>query len=239
MKSTFILNIVQREKIEMRFLYGAHFYKFLFITILCCSFFSFAEAQKTDSSQEVDHSEHKHHSEQKPDLSETSKKDSEQDFYIPNVEVLTQDGKRVEFFNDLVKGKKVLISFIFTTCRLTCPMVGRNFEKLQTELGDKLGKDVSLISVSTDPLVDSPEVFKKWGEKFNRREGWTLVTGGETKMSELLQTLTGSTRQDEGRHTSLLILYDGVSGKWETTSSLMEPRVLLDKLYKLERSNTK
>jgi len=234
MKTEIISNIAQRNEIEISAIHGRYFYKFLQLTILCCVFFGIAVAQKTDDEKKTEQSEHKHHhSEQKTNLTELPDKDSNQKFLIPNTKVLTQDGKQVEFYNDLIKGKKVLISFVFTTCRLTCPMVGRNFEKLQNQLGDKLGKDVSLITVSTDPLVDTPDVFKKWGEKFNRREGWTLITGDEARISELLLILTGSPRQIEGRHTSLVILYDGTSENWKTTSSVIEPVVLLDELKKL------
>lgn len=209
-------------------------YKFLQTALFCCCLFGFAQAQKTESKPEnagSHHTEHKHGETKPPQQTNQAAK-----FVIPDVEVLTQDGKQVKFYSDLVKGKKVLISFVFTTCRLACPMVGRNFQKLQEQIGKDLGKDVFLISVSTDPAVDTPQIFKAWGEKYNRRDGWTLVTGEETKIKQLLQTLTGSTRQSEGEHTTLLILFDGASGDWKTTSSLMEPKILLDNLSKLGKT---
>lgn len=208
--------------------------RFLQLALLCCCLAGFAGAQKTESKQENPVSGQGGHKHNETKLSQENNPTAK--FFIPDVEVLTQDGRQVKFYTDLVKGKKVLISFAFTSCRLTCPMVGRNFQKLQEKIGKDLGKDVFLITVSTDPTVDTPQIFKNWGEKYNRRDGWTLVTGEETKMKELLQTLTGSTEPREGEHTSLLILFDGVSGAWKTTSSLMEPQILLDKLNKLEKT---
>jgi protein SCO1/2 len=206
--------------------------KFLHAALLLCCLAGLAEAQKTQETAGPDHAGHKHAGipPSSPDGELVSKR------VIPDVEVVTQDGKPVKFFTDLVKGKKVMISFIFTSCRLTCPGVGRNFQKLQEEIGEGLGKDIYLITVSTDPVVDTPQVLKTWSEKFHRRKGWTLVTGEKVKMDQLLLTLTGSARQNEGEHTSLLILYDGVTGAWKTNSSLLNPVMLLDELSSLGKT---
>jgi protein SCO1 len=154
---------------------------------------------------------------------------------IPDSEVTNQDGKQLKFYTDLVKGKKVMVSFIFTSCRATCPLVGRNFQKLQEEIGAGLGKDIFLITVSTDPTVDTPDVMKKWGERFGRREGWTLVTGEEASVNKLLLALTGATRQREGEHNSLLLLFDDSNGGWDLTSSTIRPVLLLDGLKKVSQ----
>ena len=74
---------------------------------------------------------------------------------IPDLEVIDQYGKRMRFYTDLVKGKVVVINFIYTTCTYVCPLQGASFSRLQSALGDRIGKDVYLISVSTDPLTDS------------------------------------------------------------------------------------
>ena len=74
---------------------------------------------------------------------------------ITNVTVVDQDGKRIDFYEDLVKGRVVAINFIYTTCTAICPMQGNQFARLQTMLGDRLGKDVLLISISADPEADS------------------------------------------------------------------------------------
>ena len=116
---------------------------------------------------------------QKPELS------------IPDVQVLDQNGQKKKFYTDLVKGKTVVINLVFTTCKAMCPLLGANFSKLQTALGDRLGKDVFLISVSTDPETDSPEKFKAWGERFKVQNGWTLVTGDKEGLDPLLRVLSG------------------------------------------------
>lgn len=210
--------------------------KFLHIALLCSCLNGIAEAQKQEGKQEKVTSGHSGHNHEE---SKVARKDnSPRKLVIPDVEVLTQDGKPVKFFADLVKGKKVMINFIYTSCGLTCPMAGRNFDKLQRSIGEKLGKEVFLISVSTDPTIDTPLILKEWGEKFHRQNGWTLVTGEEHKIKPLLMALTGNGPQ-RGLHTSLLILFDEVSGGWDTTSSLMPPSRLIEDLSKLGKPPAK
>src|SRR6185295_7987397 len=82
---------------------------------------------------------------------------------IPDVEVLDQDGNVRHFYTDLIKDKTVAINFIFTNCTTICPPLGATFARVQKEMGDKVGKDVHFISISVDPVTDTPERLKAWG----------------------------------------------------------------------------
>lgn len=213
--------------------------KFLYIALICCCLAGIAEAQNRKDKQEKVDSSHSGHSHYGHEESKAVREDDRAvKLTIPDVEVLTQDGKQVKIYTDLIKDKKVMINFIYTSCGLTCPLAGRNFDKLQKFLGKDLGKKVFLISVSTDPAIDTPQILKEWGEKFNRQEGWTLVTGGESEMMQLLLALTGGSPQ-RGLHTSRLVLFDGETGAWDTTSSLVEPKLLLEDLSKLGKPPAK
>jgi len=127
---------------------------------------------------------------------------------IPDVKVLDQDGRNRNFYTDLVKDKVVVINFVFTSCRTFCPMLGARFSKLQTLLGERLGKDVFLISVSTDPETDSPARLKAWGEQFKAKAGWTLITGDKDQVADLLQVLTGDGLNKDLHHPLLFIMND-------------------------------
>ncbi len=115
---------------------------------------------------------------------------------IPDVEVLDQDGNVRHFYTDLIKGKTVAINFIFTNCTTICPPLGATFARVQRELGDK-GKDVHFISVSVDPLTDTPERLKAWGAKFKAGAGWTFVTGNKPEIDQLLRALGASAARRE------------------------------------------
>ena len=146
---------------------------------------------------------------------------------IPDVEVIDQYGKRMRFYTDLVKGKVVVINFIYTTCTYICPMQGASFSRLQAALGDRIGKDVYLISVTTDPLTDTPEKLKAWGQKFEAKQGWRLVTGQKTQMDKLLLALTGdSVRQ--GEHSAIAIIGSDDKDRWVRTYGLEGPQRMIE-----------
>jgi protein SCO1/2 len=116
---------------------------------------------------------------------------TEAEFVVPDVAVLDQNGNKLKFYSDLVKGRKVVVNFVYTTCKGVCPMSGENFARLQARLGERLGRDVFMISVTTDPEVDSPARLKAWSDKYRPAQGWTLVTGGKEEITKLLRVLTG------------------------------------------------
>ena len=83
---------------------------------------------------------------------------------IPDLSLLDQQGRKIRFYSDLVKGKTVAINFIFTTCTTICPPLGATFAKMQKLLGDRLEKDVYLISITVDPVTYTPERLRAWGK---------------------------------------------------------------------------
>jgi protein SCO1/2 len=145
---------------------------------------------------------------------------------IPDVELLDQDGRTVHFYTDLVKGKVVAVQFIFTTCTTICPPLGATFARVQKELGERAGRDVRLISVSVDPVTDTPERLKAWGAKFHAAEGWTFVTGAKPQVDELLRAL-GAATASPADHSPTVLIGNDAAGQWTRTYGLARPGVLL------------
>jgi cytochrome oxidase Cu insertion factor (SCO1/SenC/PrrC family) len=138
---------------------------------------------------------------------------------IPDIEALDQNGRKIHFYTDLVKGQTVVINFIFTTCTTICPPLGATFARLQKELGDKVGRDVRFISISVDPATDTPERLKAWGAKFHAGEGWTFVTGNKPQIDELLYALGASFARRED-HSPTVLIGNDVHGNWTRTYGL-------------------
>ena len=138
---------------------------------------------------------------------------------IPDVEVLDQDGNALHFYRDLIKDKTVAINFIFTNCTTICPPLAATFAHVQKEMGDKLGKDVHFISISVDPLTDTPERLKAWGAKFKAGPGWTFVTGEKQEMDKLLNALGAAVSKRED-HTPAMIIGNDAKGVWTRTYGL-------------------
>jgi len=153
---------------------------------------------------------------------------------IPDVTLLDQTGKGVRFYSDLVHGKVVVVQFIFTSCNLICPMLGSSFSRLQAALGGRLGKEVYLISITTDPTNDTPARLDAWGARFGARPGWTLVTGGADQIDRLLIALTGSAAGLTEHSPAILIINDR-NGAWIREYGLGDARKLIDEIDEAAR----
>jgi len=138
---------------------------------------------------------------------------------IPDVDVLDQNGSALHFYSDLIKGKTVAINFIFTNCTTICPPLAATFARVQKEMGDKVGRDVYFISISVDPLTDTPERLKAWGAKFKAGPGWTFVTGNKEQIDELLYALGASVSRRED-HSPTVIVGNDLKGVWTRTYGL-------------------
>jgi len=145
---------------------------------------------------------------------------------IPDVAVLDQDGNKLNFYTDLIKNKTVAINFIFTNCTTICPPLAATFARLQKEMGEKVGKDVHLISISVDPVTDTPERLKAWGAKFKAGPGWTFVTGEKQEMDKLLNALGAAVSKRED-HTPAMIIGNDTKGIWTRTYGLAKINQIL------------
>jgi cytochrome oxidase Cu insertion factor (SCO1/SenC/PrrC family) len=145
---------------------------------------------------------------------------------IPDVELLDQDGRKVRFYTDLVKGKVVVVNYIFTTCTTVCPPLGATFARVQKQLGERAGRDVHFISISVDPATDTPERLKAWGAKFHAGPGWTLVTGPKPQVDELLRAL-GAATGSPADHSPTVLVGNDAAGQWTRAYGIARPAVLV------------
>lgn len=146
---------------------------------------------------------------------------------IPDITIYDQNGQRLRFYTDLVKGKTVAINFIFTTCTTICPPMTATFRRVQQQLGEPAGRDVNLISVSVDPVTDVPERLHDFAAKFNAGPGWTFVTGSKTDIDSLLQAL-GAAVADKNDHTPMILVGNDLAGYWTRAYGLSSPTTLVN-----------
>jgi len=149
--------------------------------------------------------------------------------YFPNVPLITQDGTVVHFYDDLLKGKKVAINLIYTSCKLECPLETARLVQVQRLLGDRVGKDLFFYSISIDPERDTPAVLKAYAEKFHVGPGWLFLTGKPDDITLLAKKLGLSSRSDaltRDGHGATLMIGDEPGGQWMRNSSVDDPRFL-------------
>ena len=143
--------------------------------------------------------------------------------HFPNVELITQDGKKVHFYDDLVKGKVVAIDLIYTTCKYNCPLETARLVQLQKLLGDRMGKDIFFYSITIDPEHDTPEVLKEYTAKYHIGPGWTFLTGKAADIKLLSHRLgldSIPNANDPDGHTPSLLIGNEATGIWMKNSAL-------------------
>jgi protein SCO1/2 len=146
--------------------------------------------------------------------------------YFSDVELINQDGQSVRFYSDVLKGKVVIINTFFATCTSVCPPMNRNFEKLQEALGDRLGKEAFLVSISVDPEMDTPPRLKEYGRKFHARPGWIFLTGKKENLDWALYKL-GQYVETKDNHTTVVIIGNETKGLWKKAFGLAKPEELM------------
>jgi protein SCO1 len=144
----------------------------------------------------------------------------------PDTPVVDQDGNAHRFYSDLVKGRTVAINFVFTTCTSVCPPLTAVFRRAQQELGDRVGSDITLISISVDALNDTPDKLKQFASKFDVKPGWFFVTGKKPDIDRLLGSLgVFSGARDD--HAPLTLIGNDSAGRWTRLHGLAQPSVLV------------
>ena len=145
---------------------------------------------------------------------------------IPHTRVLDQNGKELDFYTDLIKGKSVAINFLFTTCTAICPPLASTFRRVQQEAQTR-GLDVQLISITVDPTVDTPERLLEFAKKFKAEPGWTFVTGDKADIDSLLQAL-GAAVANKNDHTPMILIGNDVADRWTRTYGLSSPATIVN-----------
>lgn len=153
---------------------------------------------------------------------------------IPDVVVTDQDGRKVRFYSDLIKDKVVVLSFFYTSCTFVCTRQGQVFSELQSLLGERLGKSVFLVSVTSDPVRDNPERLKAWAERYKVNPGWILVTGDEAEMNRLLHPFTGNKAGRGALHVPSTFFANGKTGVWTSAVGVFSPEHLLETLTSIQ-----
>lgn len=130
-----------------------------------------------------------------PPVTQESARKRIQELHLPNVPLISHEGKRYLFYDDLVKDKAVSLNFFFANCDEICPLVTANLAKVQKLLGDKVGRDIYMYSFSLKPEEDTVDVIRQYRAKYGAQPGWTFFTA-DPKDMEKLRVAIGFTYPD-------------------------------------------
>ena len=146
--------------------------------------------------------------------------------YFTDTVLINQDGEKMRFYADLLKGKTVIIDSFFATCQGSCLPMNRNLEKVQEALGDRLGKDAYILSISVDPTVDTPPALKAYSKKLNARPGWYFLTGDKASVDFVLKKL-GQFVDNKQDHLNIFIIGNERTGLWKKAFGLAKGEELV------------
>jgi protein SCO1/2 len=166
--------------------------------------FAASAAAQTKPAEPHDHSH----------MAKTSAEPTAAEEYFSDVELIDQDGKKVRFYSDVLKGKTVVVNAFFTTCTSVCPPMNRNMQKIQEALGARVGRDVFLVSITVDPEVDTPTRLKEYSKKFNAGPGWIFLTGKKENLDWALYKL-GQYVEKKDDHKTIFIIGNEPTGLWK------------------------
>jgi len=148
--------------------------------------------------------------------------------YFPNVPLVTQDGKTVRFYDDLMKGKQVLVNFIFTSCEQACPLDTANMARIQKLLGERVGRDIFMYSITLDPEHDTPEALKAYAERFGAGPGWLFLTGKREDIDKIRNKL--GDRGEKEEHANTVRVGDVAKGQWIRVPLTADPNYIVMEL---------
>ena len=131
--------------------------------------------------------------------------------------VVTQDGKTLHFYDDLIKGKIVVVSFIFTSCSDLCPIATARLAEVKDKLGDAVGRDIFFISLSVDPEHDTPDMLKAFADAFGASApGWQFLTGRPEDIDAINAKFGDrSAQRSLSDHRNEMLIGNDATGDWE------------------------
>jgi protein SCO1/2 len=160
--------------------------------------------------------------------------------YFPNVVVRTHDGRQALFYRDLLRGKTVVINCMSVEHEARNPVTA-NLVGVQRLLGERLGRDVFMYSLTVDPERDTPQVLRAFAERHGIQPGWLFLS----PTADDVELLRGRLFADGGarhhasapvRDCSLgLVRYGNEAvGLWGSVPARSEPESIVKRLAWVE-----
>ncbi len=141
--------------------------------------------------------------------------------YLPNVKLVTQNEQTVRFYQDVLKDKITVISFIYTSCREICPLITARLAQVYEQLGSAAGREIQFVSISIDPEVDTPARLKQHAEAFRADAKWLFLTGTLADINSVRRKL-GERSRRLTEHAAQVIMYNDRTGEWSRDSAFAD-----------------
>ncbi|CAG8872399.1 SCO family protein [Pseudomonas fluorescens] len=161
--------------------------------------------------------------------------------YFPNTPLYTHEGKAVRFYDDLIRGKVVAINMMYASCTGTCPAATANLRLVQKMLGERVGRDVFMYSITLQPELDTPQILKEYVERHHIGPGWLFLTGEPDDIEELRFSLgfydiNPLIDANKANHSGVVRIGNDTYERWTLAPALAEPEQILATINHVDRS---
>jgi protein SCO1/2 len=142
--------------------------------------------------------------------------------------VVDHTGRELAFYDDLIRDRAVLLNFFYTACGDTCPLVTENLREVQDILGQRMGRDIFMVSVTLQPELETPAILRDYAAQWEVRPGWSFLTGRADEIERLRRGLGfASANPDYDRvkdnHTGMVRYGNDRLQRWASTPGLGRP----------------
>ena len=186
-------------------------------TFICSLLATLLVMPSIGAADEDPHAKHRAMMKQKSDpIAETA------DIDLRDRLLVDQDGQELMFVSDVIGDNIVVMDFVYTTCTTICPVLSALFTQVQGKLGDAVGDEVTLVSMSVDPVRDTPQRLKAYSAKHRAGDGWLWLTGSKGEVDDVLIGLGAYTSNFED-HPSMVLIGDGRTGEWKRLFGFPNP----------------
>ena len=149
--------------------------------------------------------------------------------YFTDLEVANQNGEKFKFYSDLMKDKIVFINPFFAECPGSCPIMHTMMKEVQAHLGDKLGTSVSMLSITVDPVNDTPDKLKDYAAIYGAKPGWHFLSGSVKNVNTIMRKL-GKYVGEREQHDTVILIGNMNTKLWKKANGLGNVADIIDVL---------
>jgi protein SCO1/2 len=159
---------------------------------------------------------------------------------FPNATLYTHEGKEVKFYDDLIRGKVVAINMMYAECEGICPIATSNLVRVQELLGERVGRDLFMYSLTLQPELDTPQRLQEYAEMHDVKSGWLFLTGARADIQRVRYCLgffdpNPVVDGDKATHTGMVRIGNDAYGRWTMSPSLTSPEQIVATIKHVDR----
>ena len=149
-----------------------------------------------------------------------------------NAVLRTQDDKEVRFYDDLIRGRQVMVQFMYAECTGACSLTTQRMKRVYTQLKNRMGKDLFFYSITIKPEEDTPAAMKHYAE-MNKVDlpGWVFLTGEPEDIKTIRFRLFGMGHPgfdlDDAMHAGMLRILNDNRNSWGMAQAFASDKHIL------------